>query len=87
VARALSLGPQPNAYRRIKKTAQGHVLATKEWRVAFSIDEANRAARVERFFSGYRPRELALDDSDALSVHRVFSQAFPGAVASLGSLP
>ncbi len=82
VARALSLGPQPNAYRRIKKTAHGHVLATKEWRVAFVIDEPNREARVERFFSGYRPRELALGDADvgngdALQVHRVFAQAFP----------
>ncbi len=85
VARALALGPQPNAYRRIRKTAHGHVLATKEWRVAFTVDESVREARVDRFFSGFRPRELALDDSgdENLEVHRVFSQAFPGAVASL----
>jgi hypothetical protein len=70
----LRLGPQPHAYRRIRKHGDGMRLALKEWRVDFAVDEGGRCARVVRVVSGYRPRELA--ERADLEVHRAFAAAF-----------
>ena len=75
VERALALGPTPNAYRRIKRTDDGHELAMKEWRARFEV--AGRVVRVRGLASGYPPRDLATDESAALDVHRAFVAAFP----------
>jgi tRNA-Thr(GGU) m(6)t(6)A37 methyltransferase TsaA len=69
---ALALGPQPHAYRRIRKHEGGLRLALKEWRVDFAVDGTRLVVRGLR--SGYRPRELAADAR--LDVHRAFEAAF-----------
>ena len=58
---ALALGPQPNAYRRIRRGVHGGLqLAVKEWRVRFEMadDARERALTVTSIHSGYRPREI-----------------------------
>ncbi len=65
----LSLGPQPHAYRRIKKTESGFVVAVKEWRAAFRAEEDN--ITVERITSGYRESAL-----DAHPLHKSFRARF-----------
>jgi hypothetical protein len=73
----LSLGPQPHAYRRIRRHAAGMRLSIKEWRADFSV--AGREILVTAIESGYRPRQLATDET--LSLHRAFVAAF-GAVSA-----
>lgn len=74
VERVLSLGPQPHAYRRIKRSGSGFVLAHKAWRFEFSVD--GRAVRVDAVKSGYRPSELFGKADPALGVHRAFVERF-----------
>ena len=69
---ALGLGPQPHAYRRIRKSGDGFRLALKEWRVAFAVD--GRRIVVRELASGYRAHELASDAR--LAVHREFAGRF-----------
>jgi tRNA (adenine37-N6)-methyltransferase len=78
IERVLSLGPQPHAYRRIKREGDGFRLAIKAWRARFLVD--GRSIRVESIESGYRARDLALGDDPALAPHRRFIVRFrPGA--------
>ena len=80
VEAALSLGPQPHAYRRIKETSDGgRVLAVKEWRARFRVEDAARRIVVERLASGYRPREIAEGREPVHAVHRAFIERFGGA--------
>lgn len=72
VGESLSLGPQPHAYRRIRKHGDGLRLAIKEWRVDFAVQGARIVVR--RLSSGYRPSQLAADP--ALELHRAFEAAF-----------
>lgn len=72
VASALSLGPQPHAYRRIKKQGDSLVLAVKEWRARFAVHE--RTVTVIELASGYREKQLANDPS--LALHREFALCF-----------
>jgi tRNA-Thr(GGU) m(6)t(6)A37 methyltransferase TsaA len=69
---ALALGPQPHAYRRIRKHGAGMRLAVKDWRADFDVRD--RCIVVLAVQSGYRPAQLAKDAS--LSVHRAFAAAF-----------
>lgn len=69
---ALSLGPQPHAYRRIRPHGDGLRLALKEWRVDFTA--AGGRIDVHAVRSGYRPRQLATDAS--LGLHRELEGAF-----------
>jgi tRNA-Thr(GGU) m(6)t(6)A37 methyltransferase TsaA len=74
---ALSLGPSPHAYRRIKREADGNGfrLAVREWRAHFDVD--GRVVTVSRVFSGYRPSELYGETAnEALHVHRAFTERF-----------
>jgi tRNA-Thr(GGU) m(6)t(6)A37 methyltransferase TsaA len=71
---ALVLGPAPHPYRRIKKVDDGLVLAVKEWRAAFHIDETARTATVARIRSGFRAREI--HETPLLSLHRAFVARF-----------
>jgi tRNA (adenine37-N6)-methyltransferase len=71
IAEALALGPQPHAYRRIKKTADGLVLAVKEWRARFRALPSEQEIVVERIASGYRTSELSRQP-----VHRAFVARF-----------
>jgi len=62
----LALGPQPHAYRRIRKHGDGLRLALKEWRVDFGV--ADRRITVRGLRSGYRAKQLATDPG--LALHR-----------------
>jgi tRNA-Thr(GGU) m(6)t(6)A37 methyltransferase TsaA len=66
---ALSLGPQPHAYRRIRQVGTGLRLAVKEWRADFSVE--GRRVTVRALRSGYRAAEM-------VDLHRAFVAAFPG---------
>jgi tRNA-Thr(GGU) m(6)t(6)A37 methyltransferase TsaA len=66
---SLSLGPQPHAYRRIRKHGSGMRLALKEWRADFAVD--GRAVVVAAIESGYRPKQRAEDAG--LTLHRDFA--------------
>lgn len=75
IVEALSLGPQPHPYRRIKKADNGGlVLAVKEWRARFVLE--GRTMTVLGTFSGYRARELASGTDAKLAVHRAFVARF-----------
>lgn len=71
---ALTLGPQPHAYRRIRRSGDDGVLALKEWRVHFRVVTSG-SILVLRVRSGYRPREIA--SRDDLRIHRELGAAFP----------
>lgn len=65
---ALSLGPMPHPYRRIKKTEDGgYVLAVKEWRVRFRIE--GQTVIVDGIDSGFREKERP-------EAHRAFVEKF-----------
>ena len=64
----LALGPEPHAYRRIRREGATSVLSVKEWRAVFVASDARRI-EVVRVRSGYSPRDLARDDP-SLDVHR-----------------
>lgn len=77
ITAALRLGPQPHAYRRIRRDGTGYLLKVKEWRVRF--DREGAALRVIAVTSGYRPAEVARsagDREDPLAVHRDFRAAW-----------
>lgn len=69
----LSLGPRPHAYRRIRRTPAGLVIAIGEWRAQFT--EEGRSLRVHAIASGYRARDLATRAE--LEVHRELHARFP----------
>lgn len=78
---ALALGPQPHAYRRIKEIGDParRVLAVKEWRARFRIEETGEALTVEAITTGYRERDLASGTEPAHALHRAFVERFGGA--------
>lgn len=72
IEQTLALGPQPHAYRRIRRHGAGYRLALKEWRIDFAVD--GKVIDVRAISSGYRSRQLATDT--ALAIHRDFVAAF-----------
>jgi tRNA-Thr(GGU) m(6)t(6)A37 methyltransferase TsaA len=84
VERTLALGPEPHAYRRIRKDARGFRLAVKDWRVRFVADGTGgtRTVSVTRIETGYRDGQLLasrLDDDggDSLAAHRELRERWP----------
>lgn len=76
-AAALALGPQPHAYRRIKEAADGErVLAVKQWRMSFRVEDEPRRITVLRVASGYRARDLAEGSDPVHALHRAFVARF-----------
>jgi tRNA-Thr(GGU) m(6)t(6)A37 methyltransferase TsaA len=75
---ALTLGPQPHPYRRIRARAGGEsTLALKEWRVDFVVLAPQaQTIVVRRLRTGYRPRELSAATDAGLDVHRSFMAVF-----------
>ncbi len=55
LAAALSLGPEPHAYRRIKKDGDAMRIAVKEWRARFRTED--RTIEVLELQSGFRRKE------------------------------
>jgi tRNA-Thr(GGU) m(6)t(6)A37 methyltransferase TsaA len=78
IAATLALGPQPHAYRRIRRRQDGTLqLAVQDWRVDFSV--AGRKVEVLGLRSGYRPSQLenpAGDAAESLRLHREFVANF-----------
>jgi len=71
---ALRLGPEPQAFRRIRKDAAGYVIAVKDWRARFVASE--RTITVLEFRTGHRPQVLATTADPALDSHRGFVTRF-----------
>jgi tRNA-Thr(GGU) m(6)t(6)A37 methyltransferase TsaA len=72
LVQALALGPQPHAYRRIKRDARGLRIAVKEWYARFEVvrDERGERIVVSAIESGRREEEEDL-------LHRRFRACFP----------
>jgi mRNA-degrading endonuclease RelE of RelBE toxin-antitoxin system len=73
VTATLKLGPQPHAYRRIRRDGPDYRLKVKEWRVRFTLSQ--RDVRVLAISSGFRPAEIAKSagsGEDPLAIHRDF---------------
>lgn len=68
VSAALALGPEPHAYRRIRRDGDTSVLAVKDWRVRF-VAQPDHCIEVVGLFSGYSQRELATTNDPALRAH------------------
>jgi hypothetical protein len=68
----LRLGPQAHPYRRIKPNGDAWVLAYKEWRVDFKVED--RRIYVTALRSGYRASALFYGTAPVL--HREFSERF-----------
>lgn len=73
IERALTLGPLPHAYRRIRQTPAGPELAVKDWRALFAVHD--RTLTVTRIRSGYRTAQVLTDP--AIALHRAFAESFP----------
>ena len=71
--RALSLGPTPQPYRRIKRRGEAFELSLKEWRATF-VQAAPLALEVTALRSGYKAAQRESDP--ALVVHRDFAASF-----------
>jgi tRNA-Thr(GGU) m(6)t(6)A37 methyltransferase TsaA len=71
---ALKLGPEPQAFRRIRRDGNGYVIAVKDWRARFVAVE--RTITVLDFHTGHRPQVLATVDDAALDAHRAFVAQF-----------
>ncbi|HET7542870.1 MAG TPA: tRNA (N6-threonylcarbamoyladenosine(37)-N6)-methyltransferase TrmO [Polyangiaceae bacterium] len=71
---ALRPGPEPQAFRRIRKEGAGYVIAVKDWRARFVAFE--RTITVLEFRTGHRPQVLATTDDPALDAHRGFVTRF-----------
>ncbi len=74
VSSTLSLGPEPQPSRRIRREADGYVLAVKEWRVRFSV--AGDLVRVHAIASGFREAQLARGEAPEIAAHREFRALF-----------
>lgn len=77
--RALSMGPTPHPYRRIKQHGDHLVMGLRDWRLRFRVDD--RIVTVHDVKSGYRPRVLndphaVANGETPLSVHREFVARF-----------
>ena len=79
ITAALALGPQPHAYRRIRRDGPRGTLSLKDWRVAFTV--VDHALRVDRIDTGYRPAQIVSGEAPAL--HSAFALRHP----STGSPP
>jgi len=70
----LAAGPSPHPYRRIRKCEGGFMLAVREWRVIFVVEDA--VVTVRRIHTGYRASELFGSKDPSLDVHRAYVERF-----------
>ena len=73
---ALRLGPEPQAFRRIRRDGAGFVISVKDWRAHFVA--AERTISVLELQTGHRPRTLATSEDPTLDAHRAFVAEFGG---------
>lgn len=81
VTTLLATGPEPRAYRRIRRDGDGLRLAYKSWRFWFAIE--GQLVRIANVGSGYRAKELVsgagpevAEGLDAPALHRRFLERF-----------
>jgi tRNA-Thr(GGU) m(6)t(6)A37 methyltransferase TsaA len=74
VTRALSIGPQPHPYRRIRRLKDGLCLAVKDWRIHFHVEA--HTVTVDSIVTGYGVRDLASSQDPAVDIHRAFISQF-----------
>jgi tRNA-Thr(GGU) m(6)t(6)A37 methyltransferase TsaA len=72
--RALCLGPEPLAYRRIRRQGTEFVIALKDWRARFASEA--ETVHVLELWSGHAPKLLATSADPALEPHRGFLASF-----------
>jgi tRNA (adenine37-N6)-methyltransferase len=74
---ALTLGPEPHPYRRIRRSDAGGVLAVKAWRLRFAV--SGRRVQIEAVHCGYRAAQLASADSRVVDrdAHLAFRAQWP----------
>jgi tRNA-Thr(GGU) m(6)t(6)A37 methyltransferase TsaA len=77
VLQALTLGPQPHAYRRIRRKGGAMQLALKDWRVDFVV-QGERRLSVTGISTGHKQKELL--ERESLELHRAFVSAFRGRI-------
>lgn len=71
----LSTGPEPHAYRRIRRLSDKEsVLAMKSWRLHFTVE--GRKVTVLNIATGYRPSQLANESGEEIQVHRAYVAHF-----------
>lgn len=77
VETVLAAGPEPHAYRRIRREEGGGLrLALKAWRYRFRVQ--GDSIVIDEMLTGYRDRELEAGDTDELTLHREFRERFAG---------
>lgn len=74
ISRALSLGPAPHPYRRIKRDGDALRLAHKDWRARFCVQ--GERVTVLALATGYRAAELFSSEAPELAAHRDFVRVF-----------
>jgi tRNA-Thr(GGU) m(6)t(6)A37 methyltransferase TsaA len=74
IVRALSLGPAPHPYRRIRKQKDGLTLALKDWRIDFGVD--GQTIVVIGLRTGYARGQLLV--RPGLELHLAFSDEWDG---------
>lgn len=73
ITERLALGPQPHAYRRIRREGDVYRLSLRDWRVRFHVEDG--AIVVTAIETGYRDKQLAAPDP-ALDAHRALLAEF-----------
>lgn len=71
---ALRLGPEPQAFRRIRRDGEGYLISVKDWRARFIAQQ--RTIVVLEFQTAHRPRVLATSEDATLDAHRGFVAQF-----------
>ena len=78
ITATLMLGPQPHAYRRIRRDGADYRLKVKEWRVRFTRDATGHPGAGDQLGLPARRRSAGRQASaeDPLAVHRDFRAAW-----------
>lgn len=77
IATTLAMGPQPHAYRRIRRAGDGWQLAVRDWRASFRV--TGSCIEVLAIRSGYKAAALAAGTGAEHDLHREFLATWPAA--------
>ena len=74
ISERLAIGPEPKAYRRIRREGDLLKLAVHAWRATFHAHE--RTIVVDEIATGYKSSSLTNEQSPEVELHRGFVQMF-----------